>query len=413
MERTSQRLMRQLYINIPAMGRAISILAGLTGVPDLVGADDAHTADLTSWSQNVRAGWSGSGLAPFLVDLIGQSLWHGYGVAEGQVGAGRDELTGLWSYQSGNFRLETDDDLGLRVFQMNARDLSGIPGGRELNPLTTCVATFDPQGSDPQGQPLFLACPTVGQVWVEALQAHKSTWRRMGIPVFHVNVELPEGFKDDASWTKTNALLSQVLDNLGEGIKSQVERGIAKDVATAGKVTISVLGLEGMAMDFQISKRQLLEEIVVASDVPPSLLGYSWSATERMSQVQMRKLLARVEGIQRAVTPCLRHLVDLRQRLRGEGRPYTLSWPDTSLTELTETARAAKDDADAALKRQTYHFNLWRAGITDQAGAAEALTGKPDVAREMEEPPGQAPPEPAGDRSETEEREEARESVPA
>jgi hypothetical protein len=398
--------MRQLYINIPAMGRAIGVLAGLTGEPTLTGADEAHTDDLTRWAENVPVGWNGSGLAAFLVDGIGQTLWYGYGVAEGEVSPGRDECARLWSYQSGAFRLETDNARGLRVFQTNARDAAGLPGGRELSPVTACVSTFAPQGGNPHGEPLFLACPTVGQVWVEALQAHKSTWRRMGIPVFHVNLELPEGFKDDAQWTATTALLTTVSDNLGAAIKSQVERGIAKDVFTAGKVTISVLGLEGMAMDFQISKRQLLEEIVVASDVPPSLLGYSWSSTERMSQVQMRKLLARVTAIRRAVEPCLRHFVDLRQRLRGDARPYTLSWPDVSLTELTESARAAKDDADAALKRQTYQFNNWRAGLASQEDVAENLTGKRQVDRPMDEPPGAAAPEP---QSEPAEREEERE----
>jgi len=389
LERTSYRLFRQLYLNIPAMGRGISILTALAGEPAVQGVDEEHTLDLQTWTEDVKAGWGGMGLGCFLGDHGGQMLLHGNGVAEAEIGPFRDEVTGLWSYRSEYFRYDTDRGQ-LDIRQLNARDGPGsslVSGGRVLSPLTATVSTFDPQGSAPEGQPLYLACPTVAQVWVETLMAFKSTMRRMGIPIFHINGQYPENWEDDAEFTRATALATQMSNGLNEAVKSQVEQGLAKDWVTLGNVTVKVLGLDGEAMDFQISKRQLIEEIVVASDVPPSLFGYSWSATERMSSVQMRKLSGRVRAIRRALNPCIRKMLDLRQRVRGESRPYTLMWPDTNLAEELETARAALNDANADVKKLQYALALWRLGIWDQTQVAEYCTGSAEVKRALAEPP--------------------------
>lgn len=400
--RTAGRLMRELYQSIPAFGRALSILAGFVGCPDIIGQDEAHTADLKTWAATVGAGWGGMGLSTFLADHIAQSLWAGYGVAEAEIREDRAEVTKLWSYQSEYFRLVTTADGTLTILQRNAggvdRGSGGGPfypvyGGLPLDPLQAFVSTFDAQGGNPYGQPLFLACPTVAQVWTEAVLAHKSTWRRMGVPIFHVAAKMPEGFVDSleqrGSVTRRRSewAAADMTTSLADCTKSQVERGIAKDLVTFGDVTISVLGLEGISMDFQISKRQLLEEIVVASDVPPSLFGYAWSSTERMSSVQARKLVGRVWSIRAAVEPTVRRLLDLRQRLVGEARPYTLDWPDCSLLDLGETARASLDDARSDNEKLAYAYHLWTTGVWDQEQYAAYLTGAPAVKRAMSEPP--------------------------
>lgn len=396
-ERASLRLMRELKLNIPAMGRGISILSALAGEPTLTGEDDAHTADLQAWAKNVRAGWGGKGLGAWLDDHRGQRLWNGYGVAEAQISEGRDEVVGLWSYRSEYFRFWPASTGELAIIQMNAPpgpDLGAAPtiygGGRQLDNLQACISTFDPEGSGPKGQPLYLACPTIGQVWTETLMAFKSMQRRMGIPVYHVHVELPENFTDDPKWTKTKALVDMISANLMDAVKSQVERGVAKDVFTTGKgkIEIKMLGLEGHeARSFEVDKRTLLEEIVVASDVPPSLFGYAWATTERMSSVQMRKLMGRIGAIRRQDESVIEHMVDLRQRLRGESRKWTMDWPDTNLADLVETSRAALNDSLAEQNKLEYALAMWQAGIWDQLDVALYVTGMPAVKKPMDEPP--------------------------
>jgi hypothetical protein len=392
---TSDRLMRELYLNIPVMGRAISILSALAGEPQLIGTDDAHTAGLKEWSEDVPSGWSGNGLCSFLEQLRWQRLWHGRAFSEAQIREDREEVNGLWVYRSENFNAFPGDNGELQIVQLNATSQNSGVGGRLLDNLQACVSLFDSQDGGTAGQPLFLACPTIGQVWTETLMAFKATQRRMGIPVYHVRVKLPEGFRDQpvkaadgTDSTKAQELAKQISAGLTSALKSQVERGLAKDLVTDDGVDIKILGLSGEIIGtFEIGKRQLIEEIVVASDVPPTLFGYTWSTTERMSSVQMRKLVGRLWSIRRQDAPVIRKFVDLRQRLRGDSRPWVMKWPDTNLADLTETATAALNDANAKLRELLYAVFLWKLGIWDQEKVAEHSTGAAQVVKAYDEPP--------------------------
>jgi hypothetical protein len=391
----SDRLMRELYLNIPVMGRAISILSALAGEPQLIGTDDAHTAELQQWSEDVPSGWSGTGLCSFLEQLRWQRLWHGRAFSEAQISEGRDGVEGIWVYRSENFDARPGTNGELEIIQLNATSNNSNVGGRLLDNLQACVSLFDAQDGGTLGQPLFLACPTIGQIWAETLMAFKATQRRMGIPVYHVQVKLPEGFRDQeitledgTRTTKSEQFAGKISRGLKTALKSQIERGVANDLVTADGVTITILGLNGEIIGtFEIGKRQLIEEIVVASDVTPSLFGYQWSTTERMSGVQMKKLVGRLWSIRRQDAPIIRKFVDLHQRLRGDSRPWIMKWPDTNLADLTETATAALNDANAKLRELLFATFLWKLGIWDQTKVAEHSTGSEQVVKAYDEPP--------------------------
>ncbi len=398
---TSPEIREELYEQIPVFKEAIGILAGFVGVPEAVGEDDEHTADLNAFLGGVRvgwSGWSGRGAACWLRDHIGQALWHGYAVGECEISPGRDDVAALWSYRSEHFSLEPQDDGSLSVFQTNA------PGGKRLlNPLTVLGSTFEPQGQDPRGQALFRCCIPPSLTYVEAQQAFKQTNRRQGVPVYHLNWEPPPEFVDreveaavynDDVLVTPAVMLSDRIVAAAEAafngaIKSQVELGIAKDFITTGKWTIQQVHRESVTVDFQLAKRNLLEEPIVASGVPPSIYGYAWSSTERMSSVQLERVVGKVWVIRYSVEPALRAILDLRGRLRGDVRPYSLTWPDTVQSDQRDTAAAALDDAKAKETERKYWFGLWRAGIADQARVAEELTGSPGVAVEMDAPPAE------------------------
>lgn len=418
-EETSLRLMRQLYLQIPIMRRAISILAGMVGVPELTGEDDAHTEALEAWARDVRVGWNGRGLRSWLTDHVGQTLWYGYGVAEAEAEPDASDVFRLWSYRSPNFRFQAWDKETLELFgggsyaaglnlkappeaatrpTLQVIQRNALGGEVPLNPFTSAVSTYDPEGSDPRGQMLFLSCPTVAQVWTTTLQAHGAMQRRMGIPIYVVSWNPPATFEDirvpDTGKYESQVFLEEVEAKIAEMVKGQVERGVARDLALYGDVKVSILGADGHSQDFQVSKRQLLEEIVVASGIPPFLLGYSWSSTERMSQVQERALVNTVDQIRAAVEPAVRAFVDLQQLLAGETRPYELEWPDVGIREMVDSARAALMDAQAEITKLDYATGLWREGVWNQEKVAEYCTGSPDVATPMDEPsaPVAAPP---------------------
>lgn len=378
----SLQMMAQFYAGIPVYKRAIQILVGFCGMP-LFEGDEAAVKDLIEWSTNVQYGRIGRGLGAWQRDYLGQCLKYGYGVGEAEIGAARKEVSALWVYRSPTCGFKSNEFGELEIIQQQA----GRGMGVTLNPETTVLTVNDPEGCDPNGQPLFMACPTFAQIWLEVASSYRSTWRRCGIPVFHIHTRLPDTL-DDPEGEIASEVNSAVEAQWNAGIKSQVVDGRAQDFFTAstGEASVKTVGSDGQLIDIQIAKRNIVEELVVATGIPPWMLGYSWSTTERLSTQQADTLLAWIDCMRAAATPGLRQIIELRQRLAGKRGKVSLRWPDVNLQDLTETATAALNEARALESKEKVATSLWRNGVFDQAAYAEFVTGEAGVVTAMTEP---------------------------
>lgn len=378
------RLLRQFLRSVPALSRAIDVLSGFAGIPVVECESERETEDLRAWLRSVPYCDISTGIACWMRDHLAQTLTYGYGVGEIEVAESRAEIARLWSYLSPQFAFETKTEGGLSVIQPTARG-----GKATLDPVTAITTTHNPEGGDPYGRSLFFALPTFCQVWSEAVYAHRAAQRRSGIPVFHVHIEMPPEF-DDPDGKIAAGIVAAYEAQWNEGTRSQSLDGRAKDFFTCsvGKVTVNAIGVGHALMDLEQTKRQIVEEITVGVGIPPFLLGYSWSSTERMSRQQADMLLSYIDVIRAEAEPAYRKIIDLRQRLTGRkaALAYTISWPDVNLQDLIDTARAALMDAQADESRERFARTLWANGVLDQAGYAEHVTGKPDVAAEQDAP---------------------------
>ena len=84
-----------------------------------------------------------------------------------------------------------------------------------------------------------------------------------------------------------------------------------------GDVSVKVIGSDGQILDSEIPVRQILEQLVAKTGLPPFLLGLSWSSTERMSQQQADMLTTELWAIRRTVEPVLEQVCTLWLRLHG------------------------------------------------------------------------------------------------
>lgn len=383
-----QQLLAQFYTNIPLLRRTVSVLSQFVGEPELRAGNDQQTEELQAWARTVPVGYVGRGLQTWLVDHLSQALVYGYAVGEAEIPPLRDTVGRLWSYRSDKFYFESDAAGALTIKQRDTVQSSG------LNPLTAVSTTYDPQGCDPHGQSLFLALPTVAQTWLDMLFAYRATWRRNGIVSWHWNWEPPETL-DDPSGDVGAAVIDRLESGWNDAMKSQAVDGIAKDFFTVGKITGEPLGAKSEVMDIETAKRAIVEELVVATGIPPWLLGYTWSTTERLSQQQADMLLATIDGLRRCVEGAVWHLAQLRQHLAGVPGEVEIEWPAVNLQDATEAAKAKLAEAQAMETTERVYKTLWKNGVVDQAGYAEAVTGSPDVETELDEPADTPePPEP-------------------
>ena len=121
-----------------------------------------------------------------------------------------------------------------------------------------------------------------------------------------------------------------------------------QDFVAVGDIGIKVIGAENQLFDTNVPVRQLLEQIVSKLSIPPFLLGFSWSTTERMSTQQADILTSELEYFRRILTPLLRRVAVAVLRCNGFNCPADVQWDTINLQDETELADARLKNAQAA-----------------------------------------------------------------
>jgi hypothetical protein len=123
--------------------------------------------------------------------------------------------------------------------------------------------------------------------------------------------------------------------------------GTVRDFVAVGDVEIKVIGGEAPILDSQVPVRQILEQLVAKTGLPPFLLGLNWSTTERMSTQQADILTSELWALRRTVEPVLRKICKTYLALEGMDDRVEILWNDISLQDITEEARAELYKAQA------------------------------------------------------------------
>jgi len=107
-----------------------------------------------------------------------------------------------------------------------------------------------------------------------------------------------------------------------------------------GDVQIKAIGADMPMLDSEVPVRQLIEQIVAKTGLPPFLLGLSWSTTERMSSQQADALTSELEAYRRVLTPAIEKICRTCLRLAGLDSDVQVMWDDIMLQDMVEQARA-------------------------------------------------------------------------
>ena len=128
--------------------------------------------------------------------------------------------------------------------------------------------------------------------------------------------------------------------------------GAVRDFVAVGDVEIKVIGADGPVLDSQVPVRQILEQLVARTGIPPFMLGLSWSSTERMSAQQADLLTSEITAIRRSLEPVLSRIAELWLRMHGYDDGVEILWEDINLQDLVEEARAELYRAQAEALRK-------------------------------------------------------------
>ncbi len=117
--------------------------------------------------------------------------------------------------------------------------------------------------------------------------------------------------------------------------------GSVRDFVAVGDVNIRVIGADNQILDSEVPVRQILEQIVAKTGIPPFMLGLNWNSTERMSSQQADLLTTEITAIRRTLTPVVERVCRLWLRMHGYACAPEADWDDINLQDQVEESRAA------------------------------------------------------------------------
>ena len=320
---------------MPIIDAAITKLVRLTGGFGIRCTDSTAQHTLDSFFSTVNVNGNSLGLESFVASYFEQLLT--YGTAIGEI---------------------VTDSTGLPVALFNAPleniELRRNANGIDIDIFTTCsglaekvkypeliiMSALNPRPGELCGNSLLSGLPFVAQTLMQIFRTTGTNWERLGNTRFAVTYK-PTNDALDKAYAKERAM--QVAKEWSNAMSSESVR----DFVAVGDIQIKAIGSETQIPDSEIPVRQLLEQIVSKTGLPPFLLGLSWSSTERMSSQQADALTSELEAYRRILSPAITRLADTCLRLFGLSGSTQVIWDDIMLQDMVELSRAELYSAQA------------------------------------------------------------------
>ncbi len=320
---------------VPIIDAAITKLVRLTGGFDVRCTSTASQQKIDEFVSKICVNGNQTGLDAFISNYFDQLLTYGTAIGE-IVTDGYGTPCALFNAPLENILLKRNEN----GFNVDIYSLaSGCPE-KIRYPELTVMSVLNPDAGALTGNSLLKGLPFVAGTLMKIFQTVGTNWERLGNIRFAVTYK-PQNDSLDRAYAKERAAA------VAQEWSSAMSSSSIKDFVAVGDVQIKVIGAEAQLPDSDVPVRQLLEQIVAKTGLPPFLLGLSWSSTERMSSQQADVLTSELEAYRRILTPALTHICDTALRLYGLPGSVDIVWNDIMLQDIVEIARAELYSAQA------------------------------------------------------------------
>ncbi len=336
-----ERIYRQLREAIPVLDAAVGKLVRLSGGFTVSCADPRAQEKLEDFLRTVNCGRGQYGIDNFLAGYLDSLLTYGRAVGELVVSGGRvravcwGDVTALQAQQG-----KTPLDVVLWGPDEHGT-MRPLPYPRLL-----LFTTWNPEPGHPYGVSMFRGMPFLADILMRIYRTVGVNWERAGN--VHYSVICKGGEDIDPSAAQERG--KQVAREWAKAMESG-KNGTVRDFVAVGDVEIRVIGGEAPILDSQVPVRQILEQLVAKTGLPPFLLGLNWSTTERMSTQQADILTSELWALRRTVEPAVQKICRTYLAMEGLCDRVSIVWNDISLQDITEEARARLYRAQSAKAR--------------------------------------------------------------
>lgn len=323
------RLYYTLREAVPVIDAAIFKIVRLTGGFRAECDFAKAQAELDEFVANVPVGGNRQGLSAFVSSYFEQLLTCGTAVGE-IVTDTEGNPRALFNAPLENIELKRNSNgFDVDVFVRDGAELRKV-----TRPELCLLSVLNPEPGALTGNSMLKGLPFVSSVLLRIFESIGANWERVGNLRFAVTYN-PKNDAVDRAYAKDRAL--QVAKEWGEAMQSG---GEIRDFVAVGDVQIKVIGADNQILDSEVPVRQMLEQIVAKTGLPPFMLGLSWSSTERMSAQQADALTSELEAYRRILTPVIGRICNAFLRSRGYNCNARIVWDDITLQDEVEQSRA-------------------------------------------------------------------------
>ena len=331
------RLYKELREAVPVIDAAIGKLIRLMGDFSFVCADQTAQRMLEAFCDSVRVGGVGVGIKQFIFSYFDQLLTCGIAVGEIVPNADGRGIAALYNAPADAVELRLGDNpLDVRICA------KGCGTTREVeHPELIAVSLLNPDPGSLKGNSILKGLPFVSEILLKIFDSVGQNFERVGNVRFAVTYNPPAG----ASAVNSRQRVEEIAAEWGRAMR---DKGRVCDFISVGDVSVRAIGADNQILDCDIPVRHILEQIIAKLSIPPFLLGFSWSTTERMSSQQADILTSELEYYRSLLTPVLVKIARAYLNTAGLDPAVAVEWSNISLQDETELASARLDNARAA-----------------------------------------------------------------
>ena len=326
------RLYRAIREAVPVVDAAIYKIIRLTGGVSVRCGDPEAEKRLRHFLATVPVGRGQVGINTFLDSYLDSMLTAGQAIGE-MVLRGDGTLAAVLCGRVEDVQLrEGSSPLDFTICGW------GENGQPEPLPCQELLlfTPFNPETENPYGVSLLRSMPFLVELLSKIYHAIGVNWERMGNVRFAVVYKPQEAEIERGLAQERSQQLAQEWSKAMESTRS----GSVRDFVAVGDVDIKVIGADNQILDSSVPVRQILEQLVSKTGIPPFMLGLSWSSTERMSTQQADLLTTEITAIRRTLTPLVSRICRMWLRMHGYSCDVQVVWDDINLQDLLEEAKA-------------------------------------------------------------------------
>ena len=330
---------RRIRELVPIVDAAIQKLVRLTGGFAVRCENSAVERELNRFLHNVNTGWGQRGLQSFLDSYLDSMLTCGMAVGE-IITEGNQNIRAVICRDVSDVQMGSDGETkDIRILLWD-----GMHAREPEYPELILFTPFHPETAHPYGVSMLRSMPYLAGTLMTIYESIRANYERSGTLRYAVTCKPGS---DPLDRINAGERMQTMAEEWSRAMQS-TRGGEIRDFVTMGDVDIRTIGADAAIPETEAPVRQILEQLVSKTGVPPFLLGLCWSSTERMSSQQADMMTSEIWAIRRPLTYVVERVCDLWMAMHGYRDDYEVVWEDICLQDIVDEARARLYDAQTA-----------------------------------------------------------------